>query len=84
MTPVIRMTKKAAQAIHFRRRAIQRLGLVMNKSERHAIVQQIIDKKVKLVEKQSNRIFVYEIENIWGNFFVVYDNKRKNLVTVLL
>lgn len=75
--------KKKAQKIHAKRRALQRYSIELNKSLHKDWIHQIQNGVAKFVERQSNRISVYEILVEGKIIPVVYDKIRKNIVTVL-
>lgn len=90
------MTSKAwAQRIHSRRRFGQRYGGTLTPELSAIIVRRIRRNLAVLVEKQSNRTSVWDVTlhahecaeshpHLVGRAVrVVYDSKRKNLVTIL-
>jgi hypothetical protein len=89
-------TKKDQQKLHAKRRFAERLNVNLSQFLRESLIHKIHDNQAKLVEKQSNRVKVYEITftprqaDILGNstpepvtINIVYDSIRKNIVTVL-
>lgn len=81
--------KSKAQWMHVRRRCLQRTGVEMT----HRLNDQLIGKisngypVADFVEKQSNRISVWDIKHeVNGEkivFRAVYDKMRRNIVTIL-
>lgn len=78
-----RSSKRAAQYEHARRRAMNRFGLKLTKQIHNEIVSKIYLNGSTLVEKQSNRISVHDVEVGDETYRVVYDCVRKVLVTFL-
>ena len=77
------ITKKAAQKIHAMRRAYERHGIFLGKDAQREIVGRIRAGKAKLLGRQSLRVRGYEIEHAGKLLTVLYDKKRKVLITVL-
>lgn len=79
------MVRKAkAQRLHFRTRMRQRGGYEVSESTRKAIIQEIQARgsNVTFIEKQSNRVTHWRIDNITRiPMVVVYDKMRKELIT---
>jgi len=78
-----KLSKKFSQNIHARRRAIDRYNLKYNRFMRKELVQKILDGRAKFIEKQSNRVSKWRIIYQGQEFDVIYDNKRKSIVTFL-
>lgn len=76
----MRKSKNKAEKAHFAMRSIQRCGALLNNAE---IVRQIQANKLKFIERQSNRITVWEYVFNDIPYKVVYDKDRKNVVTIL-
>lgn len=77
------ITKKAAQKIHAMRRAHERHGIFLGKDAQREIVGRIRAGKARLLGRQSLRVRGYEIEFAGKMLTVLYDKKRKVLITVL-
>jgi hypothetical protein len=80
------VSKKAAQNIHTKRRALERFGVELNKKDIRQIVSDIQKQKdtVSFVKTISNRVSVWEVSILENKALALYDKKRKNLVTLLL
>jgi len=76
-------SKKYAQREHAKRRALQRFGLTISSEDLKQIVKDIQDQKARFLRRESTRITVWEIDFRNKNLTVVYDNKRKEIVTFL-
>lgn len=78
------VSKHLAQTLHAQRRFAERTNLPLTRELRRKLVSMIHEQKnVRFVERQSNRITVWEAE-VEGQFIhIVYDKERKNIVTVL-
>lgn len=76
-------TKLQSERMHVKKRFSERFGLSVNRHLLRDFISQIQSQKAIFVERQSLRLTVWEIsyENNW--YRVIYDNKRKTLVTVL-
>lgn len=76
----MRKSKVKTEKAHFSKRCIQRCGAILNNAE---IVRQIQANKLKFIERQSNRITVWEYIFNDVAYKVVYDKDRKTVVTIL-
>lgn len=86
--------KKDQQRDHAKRRFAERLGVKFSQYLNDMLLNKIYTNQFKFIEKQSNRISVYEmtftprqIDMIYGEpkeltVHVVFDRVRKTLVTV--
>lgn len=74
------MSKAKAQRKHARKRSYQRLGFVFD--EKQAIAD-IKSQKAEFIEKQSNRVSVWKMEQDGTEFYAIYDKSRKTIVTVM-
>ena len=64
--------------------AMQRYGLRITKSAAQDIVNKIQHGKARFIEKQSNRVSVWEVSDDDGNpMRIVYDKLRHTIVTFL-
>jgi hypothetical protein len=59
--------KARSQRRHALRRAAERYGLSLTESDMASILQQITSGRARLVEKQSNRVSLYEVEILRDN-----------------
>lgn len=84
-------TKKELQKRHAKRRFQARLGIPLTQELHNFLVKKIQNNEAVKVEKQSNRVSVWDI-NIKGLLLnnpeidfvrVVYDSNTKNIVTTL-
>jgi predicted adenine nucleotide alpha hydrolase (AANH) superfamily ATPase len=85
--------KTYAQRIHFKNRVLERYGLNVNRHLYKEMVDLMKRGKGVFIEKQSSRTSVYflylegkeaqEAAAVGTKIKVVYDNKRKTLVTAL-
>lgn len=76
------MTKRQAQQIHLHRRAAERLGVSLSPSDSARIVRQIQAGELSIVEKQTHRVSLFAAEVAGRQVVVVYDRKRKQIVTL--
>lgn len=77
-------TKKQNQIYHATKRAKKRFDLDLKREDFIDIVNNIKNKKDSFcIEKQSNRIFIYAIKYKNNPYKIVYDSKRKTVVTFL-
>lgn len=76
-------TKKNGQIKHAKMRALERYGLDLSDDEYYQIRNLITGNKSKPLHRQSNRVALHEVE--WNNtkMIVVYDSKRKTIVSFL-
>lgn len=81
--PRNKVSKALCQRVHARKRAIVRYKFELNRHDRKEIVSLIKRGKATLVEKQSNRVYIY---NLWYGKIpvqVVYDKSRGELSSFL-
>jgi hypothetical protein len=78
-----RMSKDRSQAIHARRRSLERYGIDLSSRKQILIVGKIQRGESEMVERQSLRISVHEVELEDEKLRVVYDKNRQSIVTVL-
>lgn len=77
------MGKKKAQEIHARRRAMSRFGLTFGRGRQTEAIRQIQSGKAKFLERQSNRVSIWEVEVEGTKMIAVYDGLRHTIATVL-
>lgn len=77
------MTKKQAQRIHARTRFKQRCNIEFTRKMRFYFINCIQNWKAEFLEKQSLRVSLFRVMYEGKSFKVVYDKKRKEIVTVL-
>jgi len=78
-----RPNKAKAIKAHARRRAYERLGVVLSNDLHAGLVRQIVKGTARLVRKESNRVTIFEVELAGQLVEVAYDKERKLIVTVL-
>lgn len=71
--------KHIAQRIHAKKRAKERYGVDFTTSDLKNLIDKIQNRKALLIEKQSLRLSVFKVDI----YYVVYDKKRKEIVTFL-
>jgi len=71
------------QRNHSKRRFRQRYGIDFNQQMRQEFRRLIQSNQCVLVEKQSNRISIWDVTYEGNVYRIVYDKQRKNVVTVL-
>jgi len=76
-------TKAVSQTRHAQRRFLERTGLEVSKRELRGLSQAIRTERGRFVERQSLRVTVWDVPFEGRTFRVVYDKKRKTIVTVL-
>lgn len=80
-----KLSKRIGETIHFKRRALERLGIDLNRQERAEIIKIIQTSGGRtLVKSRSNRVSTHRVEYKNRVFKVVYDKLRHALVTILL
>jgi len=78
------MNKKKSQLKHAKKRAFERLGINLTKKLREEIRGKIKKQKdAKFLYRTSLRVSIWEVKHGDNIFRVVYDKKRKNIVTFL-
>lgn len=82
-----RNSKRKAQRKHLSRRLWERFGVQYTQQLESEWVRLIKQGRVRMIDKQSNRVSVYEIPirngDDLGFAHAVYDKERKSIVTVL-
>jgi len=78
-----RISKTKAQKIHFKYRVKQRYGLDINRLQRIEIIKMIQHGEAKFLNHQSRRVSKFIVEFKGTQMIVIYDKKRKTLVTAL-
>jgi hypothetical protein len=76
-------SKLRAQRKHAKRRALERYGLGLGRSDIAEVVKKIQAGEAVFVEKQSGRVSVWDVEVGGKTARVVYDKLRKNIATFL-
>lgn len=76
-------SKAVSQREHFHRRVSGRFGLELDGEDRRRIIEDIQRGRAKFVDRQSLRVTRWLITREGVEFIVVYDSRRKELVTAL-
>ena len=77
---LIMSSKKKLVKIHFQKRSLERVGVLLNEK---IIIDSIQKNKLEFIERQSNRITVWRYIFMDKKYRVVYDKTRKQIVTIL-
>lgn len=80
------MKKKKSQRLHFRRRALERVGFAIGERAIREMVRRIQEGEATFVRRQSNRVTLWEVEvpeEDGRKVRCVYDKRTKEIVTVL-
>lgn len=72
--------KKKAIKVHFQRRSLERIGVLLDEKE---LVKKIQNNELEFIERQSNRITVFRYKYQNKIYRLVYDKTRKQIVTIL-
>lgn len=75
--------KSRALFLHAKKRAKERFGFELNRDKHRDIVSMIQGNSAKFVEKQSNRVSVWDVEYHGILMRVVYDKSRGQIITLL-
>lgn len=75
--------KKYAQSAHAKRRAAERYNVVVSSDDLKTVVQRIQSGRCTLLQKQSNRVSLFDVDIHGTVYRVVYDKKRHSIVTFL-
>lgn len=78
-----RITKVKNQKAHAKRRAKERHGIDLHQDAMVKLVKQIQAGKATLIDRQSLRVTRWWVTHEGQPLPVVYDNRRKAIVTVL-
>jgi hypothetical protein len=81
--PRFELPKIQWQRKHFRERALLRYGLDATREHQGNIIRMIQRGNAKFVNSRSNRTSVFQVDYLDREMLVVYDSKRKTLVTAL-
>lgn len=77
------MSKRSSLAIHSRRRASERYGLNLSKLDLLKIVDLILGKSATFVRKHTNRVSEWEVVYFGKKLRLLYDYRRRMVVTFL-
>jgi hypothetical protein len=75
--------KKRAMTAHAKRRFMLRYGRCLSKALTESIIGKIQKGQAFCVEKQSNRVSIFDVEHEEQIIRVVYDRTRKVIITAL-
>jgi len=77
--------KKTCQAIHATKRGVERAGIVLGPKSQAEIVRMIqgVIPGAKFLEKQSNRVSLFDVEWEGHRLVTAYDRHRKQIITIL-
>jgi hypothetical protein len=78
-----RRSKSKSEKAHALRRCRERYGISLTDNDYEVLCRQIKENKAKLVERQSNRLTVWEIQLCEEQVRVCYDGSRGKIVTFL-
>lgn len=77
------MTKSLAQYCHAKKRAFERLRMQLTPDRHRRLVYDIQNNRLEFVDRQSNRVSRWRFWFNGKESFVIYDKKRKSIVTFL-
>ncbi len=77
------MRKKDSQIRHAQLRFSQRTSIYLSKDVMARFVRQIQVGSASFVQRQSNRVTIWDILDGETTYRVVYDRDRKNIVTII-
>lgn len=73
-------SKKRNIKTHFKRRSLERVGVLLDEKE---LIRKIQNNELEFVERQSNRVTVFRY-SYQGKFYrLIYDKTRKQIITIL-
>ena len=73
------VSKKKNMKLHFRKRSIERVGMIIDEK---VLIKRIQNQELEFVYSQSLRRKVYRVEISEQKYFVIYDKNRKQLITI--
>jgi hypothetical protein len=76
-------SKAKKQSRDARRRARERYALNLHQDAQQQIIRRIEDGEARFVRRESQRVSLWEVEHDGLRLPIVYDRKRKTIVTVL-
>lgn len=76
------MEKHLAQRIHAKKRLQERMNVTVNRSDYRKLLDMILTGKAIYLGRRSNRISFFRLDIEPEPIKVVYDSKRKTIVTV--
>ena len=78
-----RMTKRSSLIAHSKRRASERYGLSLSKLDLLKIVDLILGKAATFVRRHTRRVSEWEVEYLGKRLRLLYDHRRRMVVTFL-
>lgn len=76
-------SKSNGERIHFKKRFLQRHGIVIKDEDINLIREKIYNCKIILIKRISNRLRKYAIRIFENDYIIIWDFKRDEPVTVL-
>ncbi len=76
-------SKDKAQYIHAQRRALERYDLEYTNELKEGIIAKIMNGNAAFVDRQSNRVSIFDVEVQGKSVRVVYDKQRKNIASFI-
>lgn len=76
-------SKAVAEKRHAMRRFAQRFPRELTDDEYNSLIKQIQSGKARFIEKQSNRISIFQVKIEDITAIAVYDKSRKTIITFL-
>ncbi len=77
------MTKRDRQKLHAKKRLLERYGIAGDNLFFGECLRQINDGEAKLLERQSNRVWLYKVVVDDLVVYAIFDAKRQTIVTFL-
>jgi hypothetical protein len=79
-----KVIKGECERIHVKRRFKERFGIDLTRIKRRDIINMILSGRATFIEKESNRISLYDVNIEHQVIRVAYDRLRKELVTAMV
>jgi len=76
-------SKDQAQYLHSQKRALERYGLQYTKELKEGILAKIMSGDAKFIDRQSNRVTIWDVHTQGKEVRVVYDKQRKNIASFI-
>ena len=76
-------SKTQCQIRHAKMRAMERFDLVLSNSEYQEMCAMIKHGKCKIIDKQSSRVSIHELDWAGRKLVVAYDKDRHTIITFL-
>ena len=78
-----KMSKKTSLLFHCRKRYRQRYEHKLTKDLYNDFIDQILTNEAELISKQSNRVYIYDVQIKGNKVRLVFDNLRISIITFL-